>query len=228
MPEHSPAGPLPPNEAERLRLLKQYRILDTHSERAFDELTQLAAAICGTPIALITLVDEHRQWFKSRVGMDDEETPRQVSFCAHAIVQPDLLVVEDATRDRRFADNPLVTADGGIRFYAGAPLSVGDGLALGTLCVADRQPRQLSPEQRHALRVLGGAVLSQIQLRAALQDLDGVHQVLPMCAWCRSVHRTDGTWRPLHEYVHDVVPVSHGMCPDCERSVGSAWGEPDR
>jgi GAF domain-containing protein len=219
----SPGPPVLPGEEERLRVLRQYRILDTQSEKAFDDLTRLAAVICGTPIALITLVDEGRQWFKSRIGLADTETPRQLSFCAHAIGQEDVFVVEDATRDRRFEHNPLVTSDPGIRFYAGAPLAVGSGHALGALCVIDRTPRQLTPQQLDALRILRQAIVTQLEARRALEDLDLLQQVLPMCSWCRSVHQGDGSWRPLHEYVSEAVSVSHGMCPACERTVGSEW-----
>jgi diguanylate cyclase (GGDEF)-like protein/PAS domain S-box-containing protein len=154
-----------PNEAARLDALRQYDVLDTLPEVEFDDLTLLAAHICGTPIALISLVDENRQWFKSSVGLGMRETPRDVSFCAHAIVQDDLFVVQDATQDERFADNPLVTSEPHIRFYMGAPLITPQGHALGTLCVVDRVPRQLSPQQAESLQVLSRQVVRQLELR---------------------------------------------------------------
>ncbi len=156
---------LPPDELQRLEELLKYEVLDTPAEESFDDLTELAAHICQAPIALITLIDEKRQWFKSRVGLSISETSRDVAFCAHAIRQPELYVVPDATRDPRFADNPLVTAEPNIRFYAGAPLISPSGHALGTLCVIDREPRTLSSDHQKALRVLGRHVMAQLELR---------------------------------------------------------------
>src|SRR6266851_6840114 len=147
-------APLPDNEAARLASLRSLEILDTAPEAAFDELVTLAAYICQTPIALISLVDEGRQWFKSKVGWRLCATPREISFCAHTIVQSDLFVVPDAAADKRFADNPLVTSTPGVRFYAGAPLVTPEGHALGALCVLDHRPRDLTDEQRQALRTL--------------------------------------------------------------------------
>ncbi|MBR8839329.1 MAG: PAS domain S-box protein [Stigonema ocellatum SAG 48.90 = DSM 106950] len=163
--------PLPDNEAQRIDTLLQYKILDTPSEAAFDDLTRLASYICGTPIALISLVDAKRQWFKSKVGLEALETPRDVAFCAYSILQPDVFIVPDATIDERFATNPLVTSDPNVRFYAGFSLTNSEGFVLGTLCVIDHVPRELTPEQVEALRVLGRQVMKQMELRRNLASL---------------------------------------------------------
>ena len=167
---------VPPNEKQRLKVLWQYDVLDTIPEEVFDDLTELAARICEAPIALITLVDEDRQWFKSKVGISDNETSRDISFCAHAILQADLFIVPDATKDQRFAHNPLVTSDPKIRFYAGAPLITPDGHALGTLCVIDKVPRELRPDQKTGLRVLARHVMTQLELRRRSQALAHAHK----------------------------------------------------
>ena len=158
-------APLPANEAERLAALRDCQILDTAPEPPFDDVTLLAAQICGVPLAAVSLIDADRQWFKSILGLEATETPRGVAFCAHTILQPDLLLVPDARTDTRFADNPLVTGDPNVRFYAGMPLITSDGYALGSLCVIDRKPRQLSPDQQASLRALGNQVASQLELK---------------------------------------------------------------
>ncbi len=154
-----------------MKVLWQYDVLDTVPEAVFDELTSLAALICDAPIALITLIDENRQWFKSKVGVNLNETPRDISFCAHAIVKQDLMIVPDATKDKRFRNNPLVVSPPKIRFYAGMPLITPDGHALGTLCVVDLKPRKLTEAQKSALTVLARHVMTQLEIRRHANEL---------------------------------------------------------
>ncbi|AZB73239.1 sensor domain-containing diguanylate cyclase [Synechococcus elongatus] len=159
-------------EEQRLAALYRYSILDTPPEQYFDELTQLIAAICDVPIALISLVDSDRQWFKSKVGIEAESGPRSTSFCGHAIHQDSLFIVEDAQADPRFADNPFVTEEPYVRFYAGSPLVTDDQQILGTLCVIDRRPRHLTDLQQLALRTLSHQVIRELELRRALYLAD--------------------------------------------------------
>ena len=173
----TPAAPTS-NERERLAALERYEMLDTPSEAEFDDLTSLAAQICGTPIALISLVDAQRQWFKSRVGLETTETSREVSFCGHAIHGQHLLEVPNTREEFLFYDNPLVTGPAGIHFYAGIPLATPDGQKLGTLCVMDRVPRQLTQTQRDALGRLGRQVMTQMELRLTNRRLAGAGQEL--------------------------------------------------
>lgn len=163
--------PVPKNEVIRLKVLWQYEVLDTVPEEIFDDLTELAADICETPVALISLVDEDRQWFMSRVGVNVTETPRHMSFCSHAILSDSMFVVPDATKDKRFKNHPLVVKEPNIRFYAGAPLITPDGHALGTICVMDKVPRKLRPLQQEALRVLAHHVVTQLELRRHAREL---------------------------------------------------------
>ena len=153
------------NEAQRLAALRRYEILDTPPEPAFDRIARLASYILGAPISLVSLIDETRQWFKAHQGLETTQTPRSMAFCAHAILSDDVLVVPDARADRRFADNPLVTGEPNIRFYAGAPLRTPEGHRLGTLCVIDRRPRTLDDEKRGLLADLSALVVDELELR---------------------------------------------------------------
>jgi K+-sensing histidine kinase KdpD len=172
-----PADPLP-NEDERLAELQRYNILDSPAEQDFDEIVNLASQICGTEISLVSLVDEHRQWFKACKGLETQETERNIAFCTHALHGEEIFEIPDATQDERFQDNPLVTDDPKIRFYAGQPLCSAAGQKLGTLCVIDQSPRQLNEFQRQALRVLGRQVERLLELRLRVHQVEESFQVI--------------------------------------------------
>lgn len=211
------------DESTRLSTLALYQILDTSAEKAFDDLTRLAASICGTPTSLITFIDEDRNWIKASTGSDIKETPRDLAFCDHTIRQEGIMIVEDASLDPRFANNPLVLKDPSIRFYAGVPLTVSGGLNIGSLCVVDSKPRELNDQQIASLGILCQAVVTQLELRRAMTEIKAMEKLLPMCAWCRRI-KTDETegnhWQSLHEYLM-TTPVTHGICPDCRIKVGA-------
>jgi GAF domain-containing protein len=163
------SAPIPPNEADRLAELRSFGVLDTPPEQVFDDITFLASQIYQTPIALVSLVDRDRQWFKSAIGVDIPETHRDLAFCAHAIWDPtEVMIVEDAAYDPRFANNPLVVSEPSVRFYAGAPLQTSSGNAIGTLCVIDRVPRRLDAGEQEALEALARLVTNELEMRRAL------------------------------------------------------------
>lgn len=168
---------IPHNEKERLEILKSYKILDTLPEEDFDSIVKIASSICNTPIALISLIDEDRQWFKSKKGLDANETHRDYAFCAHSILNPnDLFIVNDATKDERFSDNPLTTDKPNVIFYAGAPLNTSEGQAIGTLCVIDNKPKDLNQNQKDTLKLLADQVVRLLDLRKKNLELRNVNQ----------------------------------------------------
>lgn len=166
------SAPLPEMESQRLLALQFYNILDTPEEEDFNEIVALASRICEAEISLISLIDESRQWFKAKVGLDSQETHRDLAFCAHAIHEPEIMEIEDTHQDERFFDNPLVVDDPRIRFYAGMPLETRDGYRLGTLCVIDSKPKHLTDEQRYALRILAKQAMKLMELRIKNQLLE--------------------------------------------------------
>ncbi len=219
-------APIPTNEASRLEALRQYRMLDTAPERAYDDVTRIAASICAVPIAIVSLIDTDRQWFKSRLGLAVAETHRDQAFCAHTILKPELLEVEDATLDVRFADNPLVLGDPGIRFYAGAPLLTPAGHALGSLCVIDREPRKLSAEQKASLESLARLVMNNLELRrtaaelaAAAANIKTLSGMLPICCACKQIRNDQGYWQQVETYIakHTDATFTHSYCPKCAK-----------
>ncbi|MDX1971533.1 MAG: ATP-binding protein [Candidatus Sumerlaeia bacterium] len=166
--------PLPENEDERLKTLEEYEILDSPSEKDFDDITEIASFVCGTPIALVSIIGRDIQWFKSKRGITGTQTPRDIAFCAHAILQDQLFTVPDAFLDERFHDNPVVQGDPHVRFYAGTPLKLENGANIGTLCVIDRQPRNLDDNQKKVLEALGRQVVSLFELRKKMRDISTV------------------------------------------------------
>lgn len=162
------SAPLPSNEEERLKHLKELQILDTEIDKNLDAITKLASQICETKISLVSLVDRDRQWFKSRFGLDASETPREYAFCAHAILQDDLFEIEDSRKDERFHDNPLVVGAPNVIFYAGYPIEIDGGHKIGTLCAIDNRPHKLNEFQRTTLKALAKQVSQIIQIRHKL------------------------------------------------------------
>jgi GAF domain-containing protein len=217
-------APEPENEAERLAALKEYRILDTVAEQLYDDIVILAVNICQVPMALISLVDESRQWFKAKVGVQARQTRREVAFCAHAILHTEPLIVRDATKEERFADSTLVKGAPFIRFYAGYPLVNPEGFALGTLCAIDRKPRRLSAKQDRLMQALARQVMALLELRRtashlahALEHVRTLHGLLPICAWCKRIRDDAGYWSQLESYfkTHSQLKFTHGICPQC-------------
>jgi diguanylate cyclase (GGDEF)-like protein len=220
----------PHNEAERSETLDRYHILDTTREQAYDDLTTLAAAVCGTPMSLLTFLGDRRQWFKSTFGMDAgiNQTSRDVAFCAHTILQPDeILEVPDATQDERFAGNPFVTGEFGLRYYAGVPLLSPEGHAIGTLCVLDTKPNRLNEQARQALISLARQASAQLELRRVVAELESQSLIDPLTG----VYNRRGFDRVLRQewtyHARQIAPLSLLMLDaDYFKSFNDAFGHP--
>ena len=219
-----PSSQLPENEAERINALNEYRILGTSPEQSYDDITKIAATVCSAPIALMSLVDVDRQWFKSKVGVDIQETPRDWSFCAHAIHSSDPLIVPDATMDSRFIDNPLVCGDPRIRLYAGFPLENSASLRVGTLCVIDRRPRYLTDRECDVMKALARQVVAFLELRKKSINLiesfcthSGGNRMISTCSYCRKAQDQNGEWMHLDKYLsqRSSLKFTHGICDSC-------------
>lgn len=208
----------PHNESVRQQALEAYQILDTLPEHEFDAITEIASYICRTPISLVSLIDKDRQWFKSHRGLSATETPRAHAFCAHAINQPETtFVVEDSLKDARFSDNPLVTGDPHVRFYVGAPLVTSDGLAIGTLCVIDHEPRKLDDTQLQTLRSLADQVIAQLELRKKVRELEALRLTL--------LEKNHETERFAHLISHDLKSPLRSMVTLSEMIFEEAEGK---
>jgi diguanylate cyclase (GGDEF)-like protein/PAS domain S-box-containing protein len=223
-------APIPANEDDRLSALYAEHVLDTPPEQVYDDLVRLASFICQTPISTITFIDQKRQWFKARVGMPARETPREDAFCAHAILQPEeVLIVEDATKDARFADNPAVIGGIQIRFYAGVPLVTEEGQALGTLCVIDIKPRTLSPAQLEALKVCRNQVMREMELRRKTSALTHSLEMLEEAQ--QKLQASEQKYRELVDRslgllaTHDLQGNLELVNPAAHEALGYAAGE---
>ncbi|HEU4570896.1 MAG TPA: GAF domain-containing protein [Gemmatimonadales bacterium] len=221
-----PPAPRPANEAKRLAALRAYDVLDRQADESYQDIVRIAGHITGMPTVLISLIDAERQWFLARQGFAEPETHRDIAFCAYTILEEGRtpMVVPDASADPRFRDNPLVTGDTHIRFYAGAPLETPDGSRIGTLCALDQEPRVLRPEQLETLQALARQVVRVLelrrvagQLRDALEHTRALTGLIPLCASCHRI-REDGTgWQRLERFLmeHTDASVTHSICPEC-------------
>ena len=204
--------------------LAEYRILGARPEQCYDDITRIASLTCGTPISLMSLVDAEKQWFKSRCGFETKETSRDVSFCAHSIASPELLIIEDALLDERFKSNPLVIEKPKILLYAGFTLQAPNDQRIGTLCVIDRKPGHLSDKQHQIMVALSRQVVSLLELRKrsirlldALTHMHNVEGIITTCSYCKEVRDINGEWQHLEKYLSKITDIrfSHGVCDVC-------------
>lgn len=213
-------APLPDNEPQRIKALQSYCLLDTDSEQRYDDLTSIAAQICDTPIALISLVDTERQWFKSKVGLDAPETHRDLAFCSHAILKPKPFIIENTLEDERFSDNPLVTDAPNIRFYAGIPLITPNNHALGTLCVIDTHPKKLTEKQLNVLTALARQVVDQMQLFKQAQELELANSIRERLI-ATLTHDLKNSFQVMTGYAKRIAQKADVNTPTATRSLAN-------
>jgi GAF domain-containing protein len=211
-----------------MRALEEYGILHSKQDQAFEDITKLVSYVCQVPMATISFVASDYQWFKSRQGVAAEQTSRDIAFCAHTIMRTEPMIVPDAALDARFSDTELVRRNDQIRFYAGFPLVSPEGLSLGSLCAMDRQPRELTTEQKEVMVALARQVMALLELRrvsarlaSALENVRTLAGLLPICAWCKRVRDDGGYWSQVEQYVSSRTEAefSHGICPECFAKV---------
>ncbi|MDB6094398.1 MAG: hypothetical protein JWM32_1960 [Verrucomicrobia bacterium] len=219
-------APLPTDEPGRQAALDRYHVMESGADRSLDDLAKLAAFICRSPIAAITLISHDRQLIRGKIGIEVEQSTRDDAFCAHTILANEVMVVEDAGLDERFRDNPAVTGNPHVRFYAGAPLVTPDNFKLGALCVIDSKPRKLTPEETGALVRLSRTVMTELELRRsaadlarALLDIRTLGELIPICSYCKDIRDDKGFWSRVEEYVGTRTgsDFSHGLCPKCAK-----------
>ncbi|MGY4515099.1 GAF domain-containing protein [Lysobacter sp. HA18] len=218
-----------PNEAQRQREVDLYRIVDSLPDAAYDDIARLASMLCGAPIALISLIDRDRQWFKARKGLDTIAMPRDIAFCDHAIRQPDrLMEVRDAEADPRFANNPLVTGDLGLRFYAGMPLVTPGGAAVGAVCVIDHEPRELDDTQRAALESLARLTMNLMEGTRRERQLERAVRLEPAARVAAAASASDTVLRPYSIAIFQLQDFAHVVALQGDRTVERTLQEADR
>ena len=215
-------------EQRRLAALKEYDSQKNRTDIAFEELAQLASKLFNVPIALVTLIDDKFQWYMGNVGSPLSRIPREDTFCKYAILGTELMVVPDASVDVRFSKHPHVTAPGGVRFYAGAPILTSDGQAIGSVCIVDTQPRNLLPTQGEALMAIARTSMRLLEqastaakLAKALSEVAKIKGLVPICCSCKNIHCDEGYWSRVEEYFneHTGVEFSHSVCPECMKKL---------
>ena len=220
--------PTPENEQERVELLRKLDILDSLAESSYDFIVGVASRLFDSPVAFISFLDENRQWFKATVGLEVKETPREVAFCNYTILNENILVVEDMQQDDRFKNNPFVKDDPSFRFYAGFPITLGDDLRIGTVCVLDNKPRTFSENDKMLLKELAEHVTDLIKIRKISDELreknrevQELQKLIPICSWCGKIKDDQNYWQSVESYISQQQhsKITHSICDDCSKNL---------